>query len=79
MAVWPRCRCSPLPRPWRCRCAALGLGGVLYLLFPDWLTTPDARARYPMERLLAPARLAVRPASVNDTLAVCEIRPAIVV
>lgn len=30
-------------------CGALGFGGVLCLLFPDWLTTPDARARYPME------------------------------
>jgi lathosterol oxidase len=30
-------------------CGALGAGGVLCLLFPDWLTTPEARARYPME------------------------------
>lgn len=29
-------------------CGALGLGGVLCLLFPDWLTTPAARAHYPM-------------------------------
>jgi sterol desaturase/sphingolipid hydroxylase (fatty acid hydroxylase superfamily) len=40
-------------------CGALGLGGVLCLLFPDWLTTPDARARYPMGliRLLVHAML----------------------
>jgi lathosterol oxidase len=30
-------------------CGALGAGGVLCLLLPDWLTTPEARARYPME------------------------------
>jgi lathosterol oxidase len=30
-------------------CGALGCGGVLCLLFPDWLTTPEARARYPMD------------------------------
>src|SRR5438552_18802971 len=30
-------------------CGALGYGGVLCLLFPDWLTTPAARAHYPME------------------------------
>src|SRR5947207_16016478 len=30
-------------------CGALGYGGVLCLLFPDWLTTPSARAHYPME------------------------------
>ena len=29
-------------------CGALGYGGVLCLLFPDWLTTPDARPLYPM-------------------------------
>ena len=29
-------------------CGALGYGGVLCLLFPDWLTTPEARAHYPM-------------------------------
>ena len=29
-------------------CGALGFGGVLCLLFPQWLTTPDARALYPM-------------------------------
>src|SRR5438046_9614664 len=30
-------------------CGALGYGGVLCLLFRDWLTTPAARAHYPME------------------------------
>ena len=30
-------------------CGALGYGGVLCLLFPDWLTTPSARAHYPMD------------------------------
>lgn len=42
-------------------CGALGFGGVLCLLFPDWLTTPDARARYPMEivRLLIYVMLVV--------------------
>ena len=30
-------------------CGALGYGGVLCLLFPDWLTTPAARAHYPMD------------------------------
>lgn len=30
-------------------CGALGYGGVLCLLFPSWLTTPDARALYPLE------------------------------
>ena len=30
-------------------CGVLGFGSVLCLLFPDWLTTPEARARYPME------------------------------
>jgi lathosterol oxidase len=34
-------------------CGALGLGGVLCLLFPDWLTTPDARAHYPLGVLRA--------------------------
>jgi len=40
-------------------CGALGLGGVLCLLFPEWLTTPDARARYPLAavRLLVHALL----------------------
>jgi sterol desaturase/sphingolipid hydroxylase (fatty acid hydroxylase superfamily) len=40
---------------------ALGLGGVLCLLFPDWLTTPDARSRYPMDliRLLVHAMLVI--------------------
>ena len=28
---------------------ALAYGGVLCLLFPSWLTTPDARAHYPLE------------------------------
>jgi lathosterol oxidase len=32
---------------------ALGLGGVLCLLFPDWLTTPEARAHYPVGLLRA--------------------------
>jgi len=27
-------------------CGALGYGGVLCLLFPNWLTTPSARALY---------------------------------
>jgi lathosterol oxidase len=30
-------------------CGALGYGGVLCLLFPSWLTTPSARALYPMD------------------------------
>jgi sterol desaturase/sphingolipid hydroxylase (fatty acid hydroxylase superfamily) len=30
-------------------CGALGYGGVLCLLFPNWLTTPTTRAYYPME------------------------------
>jgi sterol desaturase/sphingolipid hydroxylase (fatty acid hydroxylase superfamily) len=30
-------------------CGVLGYGGVLCLLFPSWLTTPDARALYPLE------------------------------
>ena len=30
-------------------CGALGYGGVLCLLFPSWLTTPSARALYPLE------------------------------
>ena len=30
-------------------CGALGYGGVLCLLFPNWLTTPAARALYPMD------------------------------
>jgi len=29
--------------------AALGLGGVLCLRYPSWLTTPDARALYPLD------------------------------
>ena len=29
-------------------CAALGYGGVLCLLFPDWLVSPAARAHYPL-------------------------------
>ena len=29
--------------------SALGLGGVLCLRFPSWLTTPDARALYPLD------------------------------
>ena len=29
-------------------CGALGYGGVLCLLFPSWLTTPSARALYPL-------------------------------
>jgi sterol desaturase/sphingolipid hydroxylase (fatty acid hydroxylase superfamily) len=30
-------------------CGALGCGGVLCLLFPSWLTTPSARALYPLD------------------------------
>jgi lathosterol oxidase len=30
-------------------CGALGYGGVLCLLFPSWLTTPSARALYPLD------------------------------
>ena len=30
-------------------CGALGYGGVLCLLFPNWLTTPSARALYPLD------------------------------
>jgi len=30
-------------------CGALGFGGVLCLLFPSWLTTPSARALYPLD------------------------------
>src|SRR4030095_4668109 len=30
-------------------CGALGYGGVLCLLFPSFLTTPSARALYPMD------------------------------
>ena len=29
-------------------CAALGYGGVLCLLFPDWLVAPSTRAHYPL-------------------------------
>ncbi|PYN26803.1 MAG: sterol desaturase, partial [Candidatus Rokuibacteriota bacterium] len=29
--------------------AALGFGGVLCLRFPSFLTTPDARALYPLD------------------------------
>jgi lathosterol oxidase len=38
-------------------CGALGYGGVLCLLLPDWLTTPEARAQYPMgtARVAVPA------------------------
>jgi lathosterol oxidase len=32
-------------------CAALGYGGVLCLLFPSWLTTPSARALYPLDAI----------------------------
>jgi sterol desaturase/sphingolipid hydroxylase (fatty acid hydroxylase superfamily) len=30
-------------------CGGLGYGGVLCLLFPSWLTTPSARALYPLD------------------------------
>lgn len=42
-------------------CAALGLGGVLCLRWPDVLTTPSARALYPLEtiRLLIHALLVI--------------------
>jgi lathosterol oxidase len=32
-------------------CAALGAGGVLCLVFPEWLTTPEARPHYPLALL----------------------------
>ena len=38
---------------------ALGFGAVLCLRYPDWLTTPDMRAVYPMDLVRALIQLAL--------------------
>lgn len=41
---------------------ALGFGAVLCLRYPDWLTTPDMRAVYPMDLVRALIQLALTTA-----------------